>query len=552
MNAFDALTQSIDEAIGTGQIGTPVAARIVVHHDADHGLLERLAARSLEAASSWLRSRPESVAALGGAERGQITLLARFAGGQSAVAAVSSRTRGAPLMEAVVWGNRGTASWEEGAGFRDVERDRSEPELSDEAKRLLDLIRGSLASSAKAPLAKPQADARSAPSRMIAPRKPPWGVLLVAGDHTHQPNYAEALAADPRCKLVGLTDEMNVSPRRRDLNERLARRLNIPLLPDLDAALRRDDVQLVSICAEPMRRGRIIVRAAEAGKHLYLDKPLAGTLHDANEIVAAVERAGVISHMFSLTPLAPAQRMRRVVRAGELGDLSGLHFDLCFAKGHAGTAELDRPRRESAEPEEYELPDAKRELTNVGVYPLVAMLWLTGDRARRVAATTGNYFFAEHQERDMEDFGQMLLELQSGAVATISAGRAGWRSHPSSGLNRTSLIGSNDAAVFDAHRPRVAVWADVPCWAPPERDPEDPMGMWAGPKAPEYTAAPKQAWITPPAAGPAADAKHFLDCLEAGQASEVPAALGAAATEILLAGYRSASRNGEWVSLPLD
>jgi myo-inositol 2-dehydrogenase / D-chiro-inositol 1-dehydrogenase len=50
------------------------------------------------------------------------------------------------------------------------------------------------------------------------------------------------------------------------LNERLAKRLGIPVLPDLDAALRREDVQIVSICAEPMRRGRIILRAAEAGK----------------------------------------------------------------------------------------------------------------------------------------------------------------------------------------------------------------------------------------------------------------------------------------------
>jgi predicted dehydrogenase len=75
------------------------------------------------------------------------------------------------------------------------------------------------------------------------------------------------------------------------------------------------------------------------------------------------------------------------------------------------------------------------------------------------------------------------------------------------------------------------------------------MGMWAGPKAPEHTAAPKQSWITPPAAGPAADATHFLDALEAGRPSDVPAATAAAATEILLAAYRSASQGGELTPL---
>src|SRR6185312_1923269 len=79
--------------------------------------------------------------------------------------------------------------------------------------------------------------------------KPPFGVLLIAGGATHQENYAAALAADPRCRLVGLADEPGLSPRRQAWNERLAHELKIPVLPDLDAALARDDVQVVSVCA---------------------------------------------------------------------------------------------------------------------------------------------------------------------------------------------------------------------------------------------------------------------------------------------------------------
>ena len=91
--------------------------------------------------------------------------------------------------------------------------------------------------------------ARPAPPRAL---HPPYGVLLVAGDHTHQPNYAEALAADARCRLVGLTDEADVTPRRRELNERLATRLGIPVLPDLRQALARDD----DLCAGDGRADR--------------------------------------------------------------------------------------------------------------------------------------------------------------------------------------------------------------------------------------------------------------------------------------------------------
>lgn len=84
-----------------------------------------------------------------------------------------------------------------------------------------------------------------------------FGLLLIGGSHTHQENYARAFEADPRCRLVGLTDESEIPPRRMELNQRLAAELDVPLLPDLEEALARDDVDLVSVCAEPERRGNL-------------------------------------------------------------------------------------------------------------------------------------------------------------------------------------------------------------------------------------------------------------------------------------------------------
>jgi predicted dehydrogenase len=381
-------------------------------------------------------------------------------------------------------------------------------------------------------------------------QRPPYGVLLVAGDHTHQPNYAEALAADDRCRLVGLTDEADVTSGRRRLNEQLAKRLNVPVFADLREALARDDVHIVSICAEPIRRGRIAVLAAQAGKHLYLDKPLAGSLEDARSIVAAVREAGVVGHMFSQVHSDAAHRVRMLFESGELGDLTAIHFDRCFAKGYAGTARLGTPREESLAPDRFEMVDSKRELFNVGVYPLVQLLSLVGRRVQRVTATTGNYFFAEHQNNNMEDFGQMLLELEGGLVASISAGRTGWRSHPAGGLNRVFLTGTKGCAFVDAHRPRVQIWGDAEPWVPPQRNPDDPMGMWVTPPGSPFAAKPRRSWLTPPSARDVTDASHFLDCIEHGKQSAVSAEVAAAATEVLLAGYQSAATH-KTVTLPL-
>ncbi|MCH7688425.1 MAG: Gfo/Idh/MocA family oxidoreductase, partial [Planctomycetes bacterium] len=400
-------SETVADALRTGQIGTPVAVRVVSHLTADHGPLERVAARTLEAASAWLNSRPDQLTAFGSVEAGQVSTLTRFVDGQTALVSVGSCGVGQPLLEIVVTGSRGILSWEGQSGSFAIRADGDEKELSDQANQILDRVRESLQSGRPSEFGRRESNthsggssksrrsdsspspAQSAPRRRA--QKPPYGVLLVAGDHTHQPGYAAALAADKRCTLIGLTDEADITPRRKKLNERLASRLAIPVLADLNKALARDDVHIVSVCAEPQRRGRIIVQAARAGKHLYLDKPLAGSLRDADQIISAVRDAGVVAQMWSLVRSQTATRVRDLLRSGRLGELKAAHFDLTFAKGPAGTARLGKPRQETAIPKQYELFDSKRELSNVGVYPLLTLLWLTGRKVRRVQPTTGNY-----------------------------------------------------------------------------------------------------------------------------------------------------------------
>jgi predicted dehydrogenase len=374
-----------------------------------------------------------------------------------------------------------------------------------------------------------------------------YGVLLVAGDHTHQEMYAPAFAADRRCALVAVTDEPGVDARRRRLNERMAKRLKIPHIGDLEKALRHKDVSLVSVCAEPERRGRIAVRCAEAGKDLYLDKSLEPTLAGAGAIVQAVKKAGVTSHMFSFVSQPWARRGKEAFDKGAAGKLLAVHADCFFAKGRPGTAKLGSPRKEEYPLGRHQLIDAKREWDNVGVYPITLIHWLTGKNFATVFGSTANYFFAEHQKRDVEDFGLLAGTLEDGVPVTVSAGRYGWTSHPAGGVNRVVLVGSERTLVLDANRPRLEVYCDEKPWSPPAPHPDDPMFFWSTTQA-ESGVRPKQTWVP---IGPAAtDASYFLDCLDAGRDSEMSVVPAAHATEVLLATYLSA-KTGEVVSLPL-
>src|SRR5216110_2137223 len=106
--------------------------------------------------------------------------------------------------------------------------------------------------------------------------KPIFGVLLLSCVR-HQRDYAPYIAAHPRLKIVAVADEPDLPDWMRRANLEMAAQYDVPYSEDVDAALTRDDVQMVSVCTEPTRHARLATRAALAGKHVLVDKPMATT-----------------------------------------------------------------------------------------------------------------------------------------------------------------------------------------------------------------------------------------------------------------------------------
>ena len=383
------------------------------------------------------------------------------------------------------------------------------------------------------------------------PPTAPFGVLLVTGGMTHQENYGRGFQDDPRAKVVGLTDESDVNERRARLNRELADAMGIPLLPDLNEALARSDVHLVSVCSEFERRARVSTLCANAGKHVYIDKPMATQMAPANELVLTARRKGLRGQMFTQVGAPYAQRLKRIVDSGVLGDIRAIHCDLMFSKGYTGGVPVGRPRQEHYPPRQFTFPDAKREIWTTAVYSLTLIRWLLGGpHFESVYATSANYFFEEHHGRDVEDFGALAVTIDGGITATMSAGRIGWRSHPGSGPNFTRLIGTKGSVLIDANTPRAEIAADVDVWAPPPEDPADPMGFWSSTME-RTKARPKAAWFVAPTIPARSDQAMFLDCLEHDKEPEVTLSDAAQASEAMLAAYKSAA-TGEVVPLPLE
>ena len=375
-----------------------------------------------------------------------------------------------------------------------------------------------------------------------------YGVLLLGGHRTHQENYAGLFANDPRCELIAFADEKDAPIDRIELAQSLAEEHQLPFIPNLDEALAREDVHIVSLCTEVERRGRIGAKCAEAGKHVYLDKPMALNGEDAQLIVDAVGKSGVRTQMFSNIHSSWARTVKQALESRSIGELEAIHCDVMFAKGHPGSTPVGQKRIQKPTLDRYSFVEAKPEMFDIGVYAVSMVNWLTGKRVEQVYGGTGNYFFKEHHGCDLEDFGALMLTIESGITGTIAAGRYGWQSHPQGGVRKVHLVGSDATMTFDASSNRLEVFAAEPAFEPPTPHPLDPMGMWSSTQS-KIKMRPKQHWINVVSENDGQrEFSAFVDCIENGVESEMNAEFAAHSVEIICAGYQAAA-SGEVVNL---
>lgn len=89
----------------------------------------------------------------------------------------------------------------------------------------------------------------------------------------------------------------------------------------------RDDVDVVDISTPGHTHHEIAVAAAEAGKHVYCEKPLTFTVAEAKQMLAAVRAAGV-KHMvnFNYRKCPAVALAKQMIKAGEIGEVRHARF----------------------------------------------------------------------------------------------------------------------------------------------------------------------------------------------------------------------------------
>jgi predicted dehydrogenase len=131
------------------------------------------------------------------------------------------------------------------------------------------------------------------------------------------PNLARNFAAIPGCELTWLCD---ASPEQRARLERsfpAARSTG-----ELEDLLGDSELDAVVLATPVPTHAELAVAVAEAGKHCFVEKPLATTAADAERAVAVAERAGTILMVGHLLEYHPAvARLKALIDGEELGRL---------------------------------------------------------------------------------------------------------------------------------------------------------------------------------------------------------------------------------------
>jgi predicted dehydrogenase len=145
-----------------------------------------------------------------------------------------------------------------------------------------------------------------------------FGIGWVAGEHI------KALMRNPNMRVAALASRKRQSAQAKkgELG------LDCDILDDYEALLARDDVDIIDICSPNVLHADEAVRAAETGKHLIIEKPIAMNLDELTSVRNAVAEAGVKSQVGFVSRWNPhVQSIRSMIEKGALGDIYYVETD---------------------------------------------------------------------------------------------------------------------------------------------------------------------------------------------------------------------------------
>ncbi len=202
----------------------------------------------------------------------------------------------------------------------------------------------------------------------------------------------------------------------------LAEDASIDAYRDVGEMLGREDIGAVLVAVPNFLHAELVKLSAEAGKHVFCEKPMALKVADARAMIEACESAGVklmIGQVLRYN--APYVWMIDLVRTGELGEAFGMQVTRIAGPWGGRYRSTWRMKKETSGGPLFE----------VSAHEIDFMRQILGE-ARTVYASMDNYV---NPEADYEDFAHVVINFQEGGRGALLAGHA-------------AKVGSYDGKIF--------------------------------------------------------------------------------------------------------
>jgi predicted dehydrogenase len=187
---------------------------------------------------------------------------------------------------------------------------------------------------------------------------------------------------------------------------------------DVDEVLSDETVDAVAVVTPVSTHYDLAMRALNAGKDVFVEKPLASSSDLAVDLIRTAYRRGLVlmpGHTFLYSP--PVNRIRELIRSGELGDI----YFISMSRVNLGLYQSD-----------------VSVLWDLGPHDFSILLFWLGERPSQIIST-GRACVDEK-----EDVAFITCAFDSGTIAHVELS---WLA-PSK-LRRTTVVGSKKMVVYD-------------------------------------------------------------------------------------------------------
>lgn len=227
--------------------------------------------------------------------------------------------------------------------------------------------------------------------------------------HIHTPGYISLLKTRPEVRVKYVWDHDAARAERR------AAELEARAVTDAALVWADPEVQGAVVCAETNRQRDLVLAAARAGKHLFVEKPLGAQPRESQEMAEAIERARLIfTTGYFLRTEAKYRFVRDEVARGRFGTITRVRGS--YSHRGALTGMFDQEWRWMADPAQA----GGGAFANLGTHVVDFLLWCFGEPE----AVTAQIRTVTNRYPGCDEAGEGMIRFQNGILATVAAGWA--------------------------------------------------------------------------------------------------------------------------------